>query len=110
MNNEMPESNKTERDNKGTSSGLGLLLALLLAFAPGAMLLGMLTSKPNLTSLRIVLFCGFSLACSGVSACLLCLRGRLLWILAGVLFLIVNMLIAGFVFFSGCGTLFESIH
>jgi hypothetical protein len=96
MNNEPPQSNETERENKGTSSGLGLLLALLLGFAPAAMVLALLRLKPNLPPRLFWVPCALSVACCFSSSFLLFARRTVLAILAGVLFLILNALIACF--------------
>ena len=106
MNNEMPETNETQRENKGTSSGLGLLLALLLGFAPAAMALALLMLKPNLNSRLFWVPCALSVACCFTSSFLLFARRTVLAILAGILFLVLNAAIA---FAFGCAAVLNGM-
>jgi hypothetical protein len=102
MNNETPESYDPDQKDKERSSGSGLLIALLMAFTPAAMALALFTLKPNIAPRLFMVPCVLSVVCCFSSSFLLFRRRTVLAILAGVLFLILNALIA---FFFGCATL-----
>jgi hypothetical protein len=102
MNTETPQSNETDWQDKERSSGKGLLIPLLLAFTPAALVLATLTLKPDRHRALFVVACAISVACCFASSFMLFARRTILAILAGLLFLILNGLIA---FAFGCATL-----
>jgi len=103
MKSETPPSNdprNSQTEEKKKSPGF----ALILAFIPAAALLALLTFKPNIRQGGLMGACILSAACCFVSSFMLLSRRTGLAILAGVILLILNGLIA---FFFGCAASFR---
>jgi len=78
--------------------------ALILAFIPAAMVLALLTFKPNIRQGGLTGACILSATCCFISSFMLFSRRTGPAILAGIIFLILNGLIA---FFFGCAASFQ---
>jgi hypothetical protein len=81
--------------------------ALFLAFLPSAMLLGCFAIPHNIQKGILMAACNLSIACCFLSSFMMFARRTGLAILAGVLFLILNGLIA---FFFGCAVAASNIQ
>jgi hypothetical protein len=80
------------------------IIALVLAFLPAVMILALFTFKFQFPSDWLAAPCFISVVCCFVSSFMLFARKTGLAILAGVLFLLLNGLIA---FFFGCAATFR---
>ena len=103
MSDELNQTKPKEPDKKGKSSAL----ALVLAFAPSFMLLGVatFTGHTNHPAIILAALCCASAVCCIVSATLL-FQHNVWWAsLIAVMFFLLNLVIS---FFLGCGAMLNS--
>ena len=95
MNNETSHSRGPDQQGNKKSP----LWPLLLAFLPAVMVLALWPPKPNIRREMYTVACSISVVCCFISSFMLFARRTGLAILAGVIFLLLNALIA---LFFGC--------
>lgn len=103
MNSETPPPNDSSPDNEPNEKR-SPALALVIAFIPAAMFLGLVTLKFNVSQDALMVPCIISAICCFVSSFMLFNRQTSVAIGVAIIFLLLNVLIA---FFFGCAATFK---